>query len=183
MPLSQTLTSDKQSRRSRRHTKSGFSYVEVLAAAILMSILLVASLRLFGNLGRSRQHTIDRDAAGRLAIDMIEEIRQKAYRDPAQADEFGPGADEVPGGTRSTFDDVDDYNGWESRPPQTVSGAPLSQYDRLRRRVTVEYVSAADFDQVVGTDQGFLRVQVNIRSGGHRLQQQTYVIADTDSLL
>ena len=148
-----------------------------------MSILLVASMKLFGNLGRSRQHTIDRDAACQLAIDMIEEIKSLRYRDPVDPDEFGPGADEVPGGTRSTFDDVDDYNGWDRKPPQTASGTPMSRYDRLRRRVTVAYVSAADFGAVVGTDQGFLRVQVNIRSAGHRLLRQTYVIAYTDALL
>ena len=172
---------DKTGRGQRCGKAAGISYVEVLAAGVLMSILLVTSMRLFGNLGRSRLHTLDRDAGCQLAIDMIEEIRQKAYRDPVDDGEFGPGADEADS-TRSLFDDVDDYHGWTAKPPQSAAGAPMSQYARFTRSVMVQYVSSADFNAVVETDEGFLQVTVGIDDDSRRIQQQTCVIANTDAL-
>lgn len=159
--------------------RHGLSYVEVLMATIVMSVLLVAALRLFGNLGRSQKHLVDADLAGRLAIEMIEEIRHQDYRDPSVLDEFGPGPDEETG-TREAFDDIDDYHEWASQPPQGSDGKVFEEYETLRREVKVQYVSLDDLTKVVEADEGAKCVHIFVYSNSQCLAEHEYVIVETD---
>lgn len=156
--------------------RTGFSYIEVLLTAIIIGILLVAALRLFGNIGRSRHALTEHDGAEFLALQMIEEIKPLPYRDPVFVDEFGPGGDET--GSRSAFDDIDDYHNWSACPPQDRDGSPLGTYDDLTRSVTVRYLAADDFQQPVAGDEGFKEVTVTINRNGETLARQVYVLAD-----
>ena len=139
-------------------------------------------MKLFGNLGRSRLHTIDRDAACQLAVDILEEIKHLSYRDPADPEEFGPGADEQVDGSRLRFDDIDDYHNWTAGPPQSHNGQPLTQFARLTRTVTTRYVSPDDFTVEAGEDEGFLAITVTISDSDHTIESQEYVIANIDNL-
>jgi len=162
----------------RRPSDRGFSFAEVMLAAVLLGFLMVAAVQLFGNLGRSRQRTLDEDLAGRLCLEMIREIKELDYADPTDGNGVGPEPDEVDG-TRQFFDDVDDYNGWTASPPQDREGNPLSRYIGLTRSVTVDYVSAGNFSNSIGAaDQGFKRVTITVSRGGTIWTRQQYVIAD-----
>ena len=163
-------------KRSQR--LKGFSYVEVLLAAMIMSILMVSAVRLFGNLGRSGRDTTDQAAAAELAIQMIEEIKSQQYKDPNAANEFGPGANET-GETRIGFDDIDDYQGWSACPVETRRGGAYDEYPHLTRSVTVRHVAADDFTHTVSDDQGFKEVTITVSNGELTLAQQKYVIANT----
>jgi len=132
----------------------GFSYVEVILAAVIMSILLVSTMRLFGNLARSTHAGTEQDAAVHLALEMIQEIKNQNYQDPVISDNFGPEADEDTS-TRMDFDDIDDYHNWESTPPMNRLGQYDNYYDHLTRKVKVKFVKSDDFAQVVAKDQGF----------------------------
>jgi len=156
--------------------RPGFSYVEVMISMVIISVLLVASLRLFANLGRSRQHTLDRDNAAWLAVEMIQEIKQQDYNDPCAA-AFGPELGESTL-SRSDFDDIDDYDGWTASPPQDPRGTPLTQYPDLTRSVAVRFVTANDFNQTAATDEGFKEVTISLARGGSIVTVQKYVIAD-----
>jgi type II secretory pathway pseudopilin PulG len=159
-----------------RYRRAGFSYVEILLAAVIISVLLVSALRLFGNIGRSRQTITEQDLSASLALQMIEEIKQLPYRDPLVPDEFGPGADET--ANRAAFDDIDDYDGWTASPPQSRDGTPLNQYVDLTRSVTVRYVAADNFELTAALDEGFKEVTIIISKNASQLTQQKYVIAD-----
>jgi len=168
---------DRHHQHSLLWRSRGLSYAEVMLATVIMSVLLVAAVRLFGNLGRSALHTTDAAAAGRLAVEMIDEIRRQAYADPETADEFGAGADET-GSGRADFDDIDDYNNWSACPPEDRSGQPQSRYSSLTRSVTVRLVQADDFTQPSGTsDQGFKAVTITISSPDRIIERQRYVLA------
>ena len=164
----------------------GFTYTEVLLSSIIMAVLIVSAMKLFANLGRSRQNVVRDDVAGYLALQMIEEIKQQYYQDPVIEGEDGPGGDET-GPDRSDFDDVDDYHNWSSRPPQDRDGNPLNQYADYLREVEVHYVAANDFTQVAGSNEGFKRVRIcikrqNAQGVDEELEKQTYVIADAPGI-
>ena len=147
-------------------------------------------MKLFANLGRSRQGVVGNDEANYLALQMIEEIKQQYYIDPEEPDNvtlgWNTGEDVGPG--RSKFDDIDDYHDWSSRPPQDRDGNALNQYADYLREVKVWYVAANDFAQVVGANEGFKRVQVliyrqNAQEVEEEVEKQTYVIADAPGIM
>jgi hypothetical protein len=147
-----------------------------------MGVLVVSSLTLFGNLGRSRQDTLDQASAAELALVLIQEIKLKAYADPVSANEFGKGADET-GPDRTRFDDIDDYDQWTETPPQDAAGQPYSQYAGLTRTVAVRYVQANNFTATAPIDQGFKEVTVTVKRGTRVLAQQVYVFANAPTLV
>ncbi|MBN2211273.1 MAG: type II secretion system protein [Sedimentisphaerales bacterium] len=159
------------------HSAHGFSYVEVLFAAVLLAVLFTAGMTLYGNLGRAGQDTIDQDLAAELALEMIKEIKVHPYVDPQFPDD-GIGRLESP--PRKNFDDVDDYDEWTATPPQNPEGEELSRYTGLTRTVTVEHVSPANFEQVLGddNDQGVKRVTITIKRGEREIARQIYILVD-----
>jgi len=155
----------------------GFSYVEVLLSAVIISVLLVSALKLFGNLGSSAQRVVDNDVAESLALEMIEEIKKTAYRDPIVVNEFGPGGDET-GANRVKFDDVDDYHNQTDSPPVCKDGTSAGAYPNFTRSVKVSFVAANNFAQQVALDQGFKEVVITISANNRTLVEQKYIIAD-----
>ena len=60
--------------KSRKNCR-GFSYIEILIAAIVLSILTVSALRLFANLGESSRALTDKDAAMKVALELVVEMK------------------------------------------------------------------------------------------------------------
>lgn len=154
---------------------AAFSYVEVIISVVIISVLIVATMRTFGGLGRSRQNTLEKDSANLLALDMIREIKQLHYEDPGQNSVFGTEPDET-SETRDQFDDIDDYNNWSANPPQDRQGQPLMGYGDITRSVLVRFVSANNFDEVVGNDEGFKGIAIEVMRGDNVITRQKYII-------
>lgn len=170
-------SSDKPVIKSYRSCR-GFSYIEILIAAVVLSVLTVSAFRLFGNLGESSRALIDTDGAMKLALDMVTEMKSLRYDDSVNGVGLGPEADEVTG-TRSQYDDIDDYNGWADSPAQrkdgTSYGSPL-----LTRTVEVIYVASNDFNSQVGFDDGFKKVTITVSDHTQRvLAQHVYIFPDS----
>jgi Tfp pilus assembly protein PilV len=163
----------------RTGASSGLSYIEVVISITILSILVVAAMQLFANLGRYKSALLNQDDGGYLAMEMIREIMQKSYRDPNNANEFGIGTAEVTTG-RLLMDDIDDYHNWTQSPPQNRTGDPLTQYDHLTRTVQVRHVQADDFSITALADEGFKEVTITIKNKETPLTQQVYVIPDVD---
>ena len=164
----------------RSHLRLGFSYVEVLLASVIISVLLVSSLKLFGNLGRSQQSATAKEPAGALIISLLTEIEKQAYRDPTATDDtLGLEAGESDT-ERSNYNDVDDYNGWAANPPEDQSGQPYTQYSHLNRSVAVRYVMSNDFIQAAATDEGFKEVTITIsRSPNNEpVEERKFIMAN-----
>lgn len=90
------------------------------------------------------------------------EIFQAHYADHDVADHFGREFGEWGDGTRSEFDDVDDYENWSASPPQTKDGTDLTGYEGWTRQVAVHYVSLAALDNPIFTDEGCKRITVTV---------------------
>ncbi len=166
----------------------GIAYTEVLLSSIILAVLVVSAMKLFANLGRSRQSVVQNDAANYLALQMIEEIKQQNYNDRNEPTNFGVESGEDTGPGRCLFDDVDDYQGWSASPPQDQNGNELDPYSDYTRTVEVNYVAADDFTQKKGSDEGFKEVKITISrenaQGADEIQeQQIYVIADAPGVV
>lgn len=158
----------------------GFSYIEILIAAVVLSVLTVSAFRLFGNLGESSRALIDTDGAMKLALDMVTEMKGLRYADPVSGGDLGPEADELTG-TRGHYDDIDDYNGWTDSPAQRKDGTPYG-LPTLTRSVQVVYVASNDFKRQIGSDDGFKKVTIIVSDNTHRaLAKQVYIFPDSPS--
>jgi len=161
----------------RSSFQPGLSYVEVLLAAVILSVLIAAAVQLFGNLARSQSFTTDQDGAKFLALEMTREITRCYYADPNMNRVLGVEADEI-GPNRQLWDDLDDYHTWNSCPPVDRWNTPYNNLDHLTRSVDVQYVAANDFTNIVAEDEGFKVVTITVSDGPKILAQHTYVIPD-----
>lgn len=158
-----------------RPQNSGISLIEVTIATAIVGGLMVAALNTVGATAVGRQITGDRTRAGMLAQDLMAEILSQAYVDAAAAPgDWGLRADETTG-NRSKFDDVDDYDGWASVPPQEKSGAKMTAYADWSRSVKVNWVSAKDLVTVDVAESGVKRIIVTVNRGGAPLATLTAV--------
>ena len=141
--------------------KNGFSLIEVLIAIILVG-LAIASLVV-----ASSSFTKANAAGTRLttAEFLIEQIRVLTIPLPVVdpntgISTFGPEAGET---TLADYDDLDDFDGTAFSPPISADRVTLNDFAAFTQQITVENVSAGDFEQVVGNhDSFFVRVTVKV---------------------
>ena len=76
-----------------------------------------------------------------------------------------------PASVRSAFDDVDDYDGWNAKPPQYRDGTVIPDRTDWRQKVSVTYVTPTNPTQTSATDQGAKLIHVTI-------EYQNVVLAD-----
>lgn len=145
--------------RLDRQRRRGFSIVEAVIATIVVAIMLVAALSAVGA-SRYVQHEVYLADSGRLlAEQLLAEVLQNDYQDPNEPLVFGREATES-AATRADFDDVDDYHGWSSSPPEAPDGTPLAASKNWQRTVTVEWVVPKEPSQVVGSESYAKRITV-----------------------
>jgi type II secretory pathway pseudopilin PulG len=182
---------------SRRHSRSGFTLIEALAAICIMalagSVLLLAA-----------QSSLDAtDDAANQAIaqgvceQVLDEIMSKRYMEAGAAydkNTLGPESGET---LRQHFDDADDFNGYAVQPVQESYGLPLGSgddagamrhsnfrgvsgfFNNWRLRVEIYYVSANDLsvrlDNPPVAAGGILAT-----TSGYRAAEVTVEYQDTD---
>ena len=119
--------------------KKGATLIELIVFIVVLGIAIPTLLGLFM---QANYNTVDSEVVSNttyVAEELMEEIRSKEYDDPDQTPGFGPESGET---DRSSYDDVDDYNGY--------SDIPTAGYTRL---VTVEYaqLSGSTWESAAGT--------------------------------
>lgn len=115
-----------------------------LAVVSLMTVLILAIKANY-----TSEATL---VASGLAGELLEEVRLRKW-DQSQPDSRPgyPAYSQSAIGTdagentadKTTFNDIDDFNGWAEQPPQDPIGRPLSGFAGYKRTVTVAYVSSA----------------------------------------
>ncbi|RME39299.1 MAG: hypothetical protein D6788_05785 [Planctomycetota bacterium] len=145
--------------------------VEVVISVVLVGGLLVASLHLVAAAAGSDRMLQNVSRGQTLAEELLTEITRKAYEDPDDAPVFGREAGEL-AVTRSAFDDVDDYNGWSSSPPQAADGTPLSAFADWTRQVRVRWVTLGDPEVLSLAESGVKRIDVQVKDPAGRLLGQ-----------
>jgi hypothetical protein len=136
-----------------------------MVSTMLIGICLVAAMRALGMTLMTKTGMADSAIAGSLADSLLHEVLQRRYEDPAGSADLQVDGDEVPL-QKTTFDDVDDYHGWQENPPQDASGQPIAGLDDWTRSVRVELVEPGDPNKDSATDQGLKRVTIEVIKNG-----------------
>ena len=168
-------------RVSRRD--NGFSFVEILISIILVGLSITALVFASNSFTMANSAGVDLSTAEFL----IEQVRELTTLLPVLDSDLTAatwttlGAES--GETLSTYDDVDDFDGFNS----TALGAPidagrnaLTELAAFSQAVTVERVSQSDFDQVVSDSNAspFVRVTVQVSLNGRELCSASWIRAN-----
>ena len=153
---------------------SGFTLVEVLIATILVGCA-IASLMV-----ANRAFTQANDAGTDLSTAefFIEQIKELTALlpvvDPDGGTTFGPETGENLAG----YDDLDDFDGANFSPPINTDRNPLNDYVSFSQQVTVENVSASNFEQVVADHSSyFVRVTVGVYQNAQMITSASWLRA------
>lgn len=145
----------------RRKLLQAFTLIEALLAAVILAMSISAIVMPF-TVGMACESADGRRTlAVNLAQEMMEEILTKPFLDPAGVMTLGPESGE----TRTTFNCIDDYNGFVEGDGQ-IRGfdGQLVTADAARgmtRRVTCAYVYVNGQDQFQVAS--FIRVTVEVQ--------------------
>jgi prepilin-type N-terminal cleavage/methylation domain-containing protein len=160
-----------------RDTKyeSGFSLIEVLIAILLIG-LAIASL-VVANSAFTKANGTGTDLS--TAEFLIEQIRELTVLlpviDPQTEDTtFGPETGE----TLTGYDDLDDFNGATFSPPISAERVLLNEFSAFYQQITVENVSASNFEQVVANhSSNFVRVTVSVYLNSRKISSANWLRA------
>jgi type II secretory pathway pseudopilin PulG len=161
--------------------EGGFSLVEILISVILVGLSISALLF------ASNSFTMANDAGTDLSTAefLVEQIRELTTLLPlVDADEttwtaLGPEAGE----TLATYDDVDDFDGFDSTSlggPIDASRNTLTALSGFTQTVAVEKVNQSDFDAVVDDTNAspFARVTVIVALNGQVVTSASWIRAN-----
>ncbi|MFG0261812.1 MAG: PKD domain-containing protein [Novipirellula sp. JB048] len=147
--------------------RRGFGLLDSVLAVMLVGILMVGALQSIGASKRREAATLDRLLGQQLAGAMMNEILLQAYSEPESDEEtlFGMEPDESTG-DRSRFDDVDDYHGWTSTPPQSRSGMPIAGFEDWTRSVEVSWADPETLAATAAVRTGLKKIHVSVLKQG-----------------
>ena len=166
---------------SDRKQDSGFTFVEVLIAILLVGLAVAALM------GANRAFTEANDTGTDLSTAefLIEQIKELTALLPVVDPDgdnppvpgvtpFGPDTGE----TLADYDDLDDFDGATFSPPINTDRISLNDYPTFSQKVTVENVSASDFEQAV-EDHGssFVRVTVSVYQNSQLITTTSWIRA------
>ncbi len=145
-------------------SRSGVTLAEVAISALLVGLLVVASLNSVGSTVRTWRLAAEDASGDALAQQLLREIMLQSYEDPNETPVWKHESSEPhAAATRVEFDDTDDYDDWTASPPQHPSGESLSGYDGWQRSVIVRKLHK-DFDSVKDShrDHGLREIIVTV---------------------
>jgi Tfp pilus assembly protein PilV len=134
--------------------RSGVTIIEAALSTIIVATVLVAALNTVAASRTIRSRVADRVRAQQLALDLVSEILQQGFADPA-----------TPAASRATWGYVDDYNGLVDSPPQTKSGDAIPDCTNWSRNVTVQWADPTTFAATSATNTGARLITVTVTRG------------------
>jgi prepilin-type N-terminal cleavage/methylation domain-containing protein len=161
--------------RGRRY-RGGFSLIEVLVAIVLVGLAIMSLVAANTSFTKANAAGTELSTAEFLSEQIRELTMLLPVVDPETEDStFGPEADET---SLSSYDDLDDFDGAFFSPPINAQRLPLNKFAGYSQQVTVENVSAGDFEQVV-VDHGsfFVRVTVKVFLNSRQISSASWIRA------
>ena len=139
--------------------KSGFTFVEVLIAIILVG-LAIASL-VAANSSFTKANSAGTDLS--TAEFLIEQIKELTVLLPVIDPNTGTSIFGPEEATLADYDDLDDFDGASFSPPISVGRETLNDFAAFSQQITVENVNPANFEEVISDhNSSFVRVTVKV---------------------
>ena len=147
--------------------RAGFTLLESTISAVLAGVLMVSALQALGASRRREISTADRVLGQQLAGSLINEIMLQAYQDPDTVPSavLGPEPSES-NADRVLFDDVDDYAGWKSSPPNDRNGSVTPGFSDWARSVTVQWIDPGTLAVTSAGFTGLKQITVTVSKSG-----------------
>lgn len=127
---------------SSRRNSRGVTLIETVVSIVVLGVALPPLIALFHEIASHTPDDLHQRAALAYADGLMEEILSKEYEDPSEP-RSSFGTEEV---LRSSYDDVDDYDGMNNSPPRHLDGSVLGDYGGFTRSVEVHNVTGANPD-------------------------------------
>ena len=126
-------------------TSRGFTLIEMCMAVIVVGLVSIVLVSLSALLSKSFTGVRIKNRANDLAIAAMEEIRCRKWDEltaPLKSATLGRDTGETLG-VKTSFDDIDDFNGYIAAPPQYQDGTPMPGLAGYSVTVAVSYVDAS----------------------------------------
>lgn len=123
---------------ARQRRFRGLTLVEVVISLVILGVAVAAGVQALGNFAAGSRTWQERSTALELANTLLAEIDSLPFCDPGGTNNISLDSGET-SDDRSTFDDIDDYNGWDACPPKDKTNAPMTDYAGYRQQVTVAF--------------------------------------------
>ena len=146
-------------------TDTGFTLVEAVMSILIVGLMLVAALNTVGASKVTQARNAEQAIGPMLAHDLMSEILSQAYEEPIDSVGFGLESGET-SWSRDAYDDVDDYNGWVTSPPEDKSNVDIPDLTGWSREVSVAWASSVDPMTTSGTATGIKRITVTVKHQG-----------------
>lgn len=150
------------------------SMIEAVISIAIVGVMMVAALNTVAASKLGQRKTGHRGKGALLAQQLMSEILRQSYEEPDDTPEFGRESSES-GGDRADYDDVDDYDGWTSSPPEDKDGTEIPDLNGWQRSVEVDWVALNDLNTPIGVDQSIKRIIVTVSRDGVPLASLTTV--------
>jgi prepilin-type N-terminal cleavage/methylation domain-containing protein len=162
----------------------GFTLIEVLIATVLIGLSIAALVAANGSFSLANVTGADLSTAEFLAEQIRELTTMLPVVDPAVpvgtlVTTLGPESGET---TVALYDDVDDFNGFDSASlgaPISAQRTTLTDLSAFRQQVTVEKLNPANFNETKADSytSNFVRVTVTILQGGRPISSVSWIRA------
>ncbi len=139
-----------------KHKKliKAFTLLEVLVTIVVIAITATALLGLYTSvIGRSADPVIQQQAIA-IAEAYLEEIQLQSFEDPEVVETNGPEE-----GSRSEYDDVQDYDGITNAAIEDQNGAAITQLGAYTVTVSVGFEA---LDSITQASNNALRIDVSV---------------------
>jgi Tfp pilus assembly protein PilV len=153
-------------REKHREQARGFTLVEAVMSTLVVSLVLVAAMRVAAMSSVMQYKAAERVSGRNLADGLLNDIGILAYQEPSGTPNFGIETGES-ATSKTNYDDVDDFNGWTESPPQERNGTVMSQFNNTwRRSVVVTWINPTNLSQTSNTETGIKQITVNVYHNG-----------------
>lgn len=130
-------------------TRAGYALLEVAVANVMLTVALACLVPVFAMGLKSYKKTEKIQAAAMLASEMLEEVRLRKWDETTPATGVATGSYSTIGvdtgetaADKTTFDDVDDFNGWTENGVKDPLNRSVSGFTDIVRTVAVAYVDS-----------------------------------------
>lgn len=133
----------------------GFSFIEVNIAMMITGLLAISLATFYTTANKATTKYADTTVSANLASGLMEEIRGRPWDENGDtggiSSTLGIDTAEV-AANKSSFDDVDDFNGYVESGIQYPDGSALSGFTGYTREVTVVFVDVNNVTSAIPTD-------------------------------
>lgn len=149
--------------------RRGLTYVETIVSTVILAVAVTASLRATGLFAFGERAADERVTANELANQLMAEINAWPFKEPGGNAAIGVNSGEN-AAVRTTFDDIDDFHGWKTSPPQDRLGNVMNDYTGYSRSVLVVYDNGYTAAPGIGLSTGKVkRITVIVKKGDRQL--------------